>query len=157
MTLFAVALMACLLFAAGYLVYGRWLAQWLDLSSERVTPAYRLNDGVDYVPAKGPFLLGQHFSAIAAAGPIVGPILAGLWFGWVPALAWIVLALGTMRLVRALAGARAAAWSPLLLLLLPFAQLILVRWGLVGQTWGLALAPWVLHAALGLVAPRLVK
>ncbi len=45
---------------------------------------------MDYVPARAPFLLGQHFSAIAAAGPIVGPILAALWFGWLPALLWIV-------------------------------------------------------------------
>jgi len=49
-----------------------------------------MSDGMDYVPAKAPLLLGQHFSAIAAAGPIVGPILAGLWFGWAPALLWIV-------------------------------------------------------------------
>ena len=48
-------------------------------------------DGVDFVPAKAPFLMGQHFSAIAAAGPIVGPILAGLAFGWLPTLLWIVL------------------------------------------------------------------
>jgi carbon starvation protein len=45
---------------------------------------------MDYVPAKAPFLLGQHFSAIAAAGPIVGPILGALWFGWLPAFLWIV-------------------------------------------------------------------
>lgn len=49
-----------------------------------------MNDGVDFVPTKKGFLLGQHFSAIAAAGPIVGPILAGLWFGWLPVLLWIV-------------------------------------------------------------------
>jgi len=55
------------------------------------TPACKVNDGVDYVPAKVSLLLGQHFSAIAAAGPIVGPILAGLWFGWLPALLWILL------------------------------------------------------------------
>ncbi len=48
-------------------------------------------DGVDFVPARAPFLMGQHFSAIAAAGPIVGPILAGLAFGWLPTLMWIVL------------------------------------------------------------------
>jgi len=50
-----------------------------------------MTDGVDYVPAKASLLLGQHFSAIAAAGPIVGPILAGIWFGWLPALLWILL------------------------------------------------------------------
>jgi carbon starvation protein len=90
MTLFTVALISVALFAAGYAVYGRRLARWLDLHPERMTPARLVNDGVDYVPAKAPFLLGQHFSAIAAAGPIVGPILAGLWFGWLPTLLWIV-------------------------------------------------------------------
>lgn len=90
MSLFVVALTACVLFAAGYLLYGRLLAGWFDLSPSRATPAHSLNDGVDYVPANASLLLGQHFSAIAAAGPIVGPILAGLWFGWLPALLWIV-------------------------------------------------------------------
>ncbi len=90
MTLFTVAIGACALFALGYAVYGRLLARWFGLNDSRATPACTVNDGVDYVPAKAPFLLGQHFSAIAAAGPIVGPILAGLWFGWLPALIWIV-------------------------------------------------------------------
>ena len=90
MSLFSVAAIACLLFVLGYAVYGRLLARWLDLSADRPTPACTLNDGVDYVPAKAPFLLGQHFSAIAAAGPIVGPILGALWFGWLPALLWVV-------------------------------------------------------------------
>ena len=90
MSLFAIALIACVLFLAGYAVYGRLLARWLDLNPTRATPATQINDGVDYVPAKAPFLLGQHFSAIAAAGPIVGPILGALWFGWFPTLCWIV-------------------------------------------------------------------
>ncbi|MBI2104434.1 MAG: carbon starvation protein A [Candidatus Omnitrophica bacterium] len=90
MSLFAVAAAACALFLAAYAVYGRLLARWLDLAPDRATPACTLNDGVDYVPAKAPFLLGQHFSAIAAAGPIVGPVLGALWFGWLPALLWIV-------------------------------------------------------------------
>jgi len=90
MSLFTVAAGACLLFVLGYAVYSRLLARWLDLSAERPTPACTLRDGVDYVPAKAPFLLGQHFSAIAAAGPIVGPVLGALWFGWLPALLWIV-------------------------------------------------------------------
>ena len=50
-----------------------------------------MEDGVDYVPAEAKFLAGQHFSAIAAAGPITGPILAGILFGWVPALVWIII------------------------------------------------------------------
>ena len=90
MSLFVIALGSCALFAVGYLVYGRLLAKWFALSASRATPACSMNDGVDYVPAQAPLLLGQHFSAIAAAGPIVGPILAGLWFGWLPALLWVV-------------------------------------------------------------------
>jgi carbon starvation protein len=88
--LFTVAAAACAVFLLGYAIYGRWLARRFDLRAERLTPARRVNDGVDYVPAQAPFLLGQHFSAIAAAGPIVGPILGALWFGWLPALLWIV-------------------------------------------------------------------
>lgn len=91
MSLLAITLISCALLALGYLQYGRLLAQWLELSPTRPTPAHAMSDGVDYVPAKAPFLLGQHFSAIAAAGPIVGPILAGLSFGWLPTLLWIVL------------------------------------------------------------------
>lgn len=90
MSLFTIAIAACALFLLGYRVYGRLLARWFALHPSRPTPACTLNDGVDYVPAKAPMLLAQHFSAIAAAGPIVGPILAALWFGWLPALLWIV-------------------------------------------------------------------
>src|SRR5258708_25109772 len=50
-----------------------------------------MRDDVDYAPIDSKFLLSQHFSAIAAAGPIVGPILAGVAFGWVPALLWILI------------------------------------------------------------------
>jgi len=90
LSLFLIALASCVLFLAGYLLYGRLIAKWFELSPDRTTPAHAMSDGVDYVPAKASLLLGQHFSAIAAAGPIVGPILAGLWFGWLPALLWIV-------------------------------------------------------------------
>jgi carbon starvation protein len=90
MTLAPIAASACVLFLAAYLIYGRILSRLFGLDRNRVTPAHALRDGVDYVPAKAPQLLAQHFSAISAAGPIVGPILAGLWFGWLPALLWIV-------------------------------------------------------------------
>jgi carbon starvation protein len=79
------------IFLAAYLLYGRFLSSRLKLDNTCLTPACKINDGVDYVPAKPALLLGQHFSAIAAAGPIVGPILACLWFGWLPAVLWIVL------------------------------------------------------------------
>lgn len=79
-----------LLLYLAYRTYGKFLSQELRLNDSIPTPACEINDGVDFVPAKATFLLGQHFSAIAAAGPIVGPILAGIWFGWLPALLWIV-------------------------------------------------------------------
>lgn len=61
------------------------------LDCEAKTPATLVNDGVDYIPTNKWYLLAQHFSAISAAGPIFGPIIAGLAFGWLPALLWIVL------------------------------------------------------------------
>lgn len=91
MSLASVAFSVVFLFALGYALYSRWVSRKLGLSDANPTPACTVNDGVDFVPAKAPFLLGQHFSAIAAAGPIVGPILAGLAFGWGPTLLWIVL------------------------------------------------------------------
>ncbi len=86
-----VVLLSMAWLAAGYFIYGRFIARSLRLDDARVTPACEINDGNDYVPASASMLLGQHFSAIAAAGPIVGPILAGMWFGWLPALLWIVI------------------------------------------------------------------
>lgn len=77
--------------AAGYFIYGFFLKKLFRLDDRRKTPAHTLRDGMDYEPTNKVYLLGQHLSAIAAAGPIVGPILAGLWFGWGPAVLWIVL------------------------------------------------------------------
>ncbi len=84
-------LIAAAVFAVAYVTYGRFLTRAFELDDSRTTPAVQVNDGEDYVPAKAPYLLAQHFSAIAAAGPIVGPITAGLMFGWLPAYLWIVL------------------------------------------------------------------
>jgi carbon starvation protein len=75
----------------GYRFYGRAVSKQMNLDDSHQTPAKQFNDGVDFVPAKMPLLLGQHFSAIAAAGPIVGPILSCLWFGWLPTILWLVL------------------------------------------------------------------
>lgn len=90
MNLYWIALAGCGIFLLAYFTYGRFLAHRMDLNENRTTPASEINDGVDFIPAKKGFLLGQHFSAIAAAGPIVGPILAALWFGWLPVFLWIV-------------------------------------------------------------------
>ena len=80
------------LFYIAYRTYGTFLAKNVYfLNNENTTAAVELEDGLDYVPTEPKFLLGQHFSAIAAAGPITGPILAGIQFGWLPTLIWIVI------------------------------------------------------------------
>lgn len=84
-----VAACAALLIVA-YRVYGRLLERWLGVDATRPTPAVINADGNDYVPAPPGVVLGGHFTAIAAAGPIAGPILAGQDFGWLPALLWIM-------------------------------------------------------------------
>ena len=75
----------------GYFAYGKWIARQFTLDDTRETPANAVNDGEDFVPTKPFYLFGQHFSAIAAAGPIAGPILACQAFGWLPCLIWIAL------------------------------------------------------------------
>lgn len=77
--------------ALGYRWYGRLVARQFSLATTQDTPAHTNADGVDFVPTRPFYLFGQHFSAIAAAGPIVGPILAGQQFGWLPALLWITV------------------------------------------------------------------
>lgn len=91
MDLLVIALVVLVLFILAYRLYSGFVARSFELDDVNPTPACLVNDGVDYVPAKARFLFGQHFSAITAAGPIVGPILAGLWFGWGPALMWVIL------------------------------------------------------------------
>lgn len=91
MTLPLLAIAFLALLAAGYALYGRWVAAQFSLDDAHVTPAHVKKDGVDFVPTKPFYLFGQHFSAIAAAGPIAGPILACKAFGWLPCLLWIAL------------------------------------------------------------------
>ncbi len=73
----------------GYNSYGRFVASQFALNDAVRTPAVARNDGIDFVPTRPFYLLGQHFSAIAAAGPIAGPILACTQFGWLPCILWI--------------------------------------------------------------------
>ena len=77
----------------GYIFYGKWLCeQWGVGESKEETPAHTMEDGIDYVPAKAPVLMGHHFSSIAGAGPITGPIsAAGLGFGWLACTLWILI------------------------------------------------------------------
>lgn len=86
-----VALLAAAILLLGYVLYGRFLARAQRLDDARPTPAVTHADGRDFVATKRFYLLGQHFSAIAAAGPIAGPILACQMFGWAPCLLWIVI------------------------------------------------------------------
>ena len=74
---------------AGYIFYGRMLSKIYELNDKNPTPAHKMQDGVDRVPTKKVVLLGHHFSSIAGAAPIIGPI-SGAIFGWLPVLLWII-------------------------------------------------------------------
>jgi carbon starvation protein len=89
LTLLAVVVIGALVL--GYRFYGALIARNYSLNDKVKTPAVEINDGIDYAPTKPFYLFGQHFSAIAAAGPIAGPILAVQMFGWMPCVLWIVL------------------------------------------------------------------
>jgi carbon starvation protein len=91
MNLLVLTVSSGLILILAYFTYGYWVARKLELRDDVPTPAAELNDGLDFVPTPAPYLFSQHFSAIAAAGPIVGPIAAGLLFGWGPALIWIIV------------------------------------------------------------------
>ena len=85
-----ILLVGCAILIAGYVFYGKWLAEQWGVDPNRTTPAHELEDGNDYVPAKAPVLMGHHFSSIAGAGPINGPIQAAV-FGWVPVMLWVLI------------------------------------------------------------------
>ncbi len=91
MTILPIVAICAVVLMSAYVIYGRLIVRWFGVDPNRPTPAVEMNDGNDYVPAPAPVVLGGHFTAIAAAGPVVGPILAGLYFGWLPALIWIVV------------------------------------------------------------------
>ena len=92
MSVLIVVIGAGVILFISYLTYGKFLSKKVFvLDDTKVTPSVELNDGQDYVPAKKSMLLGQHFSAIAAAGPINGPILASVMFGWLPAMLWVLI------------------------------------------------------------------
>ncbi|HVJ84081.1 MAG TPA: carbon starvation CstA family protein [Caulifigura sp.] len=87
----SIVLISAVILSVAYVTYGRILPRLFRIDPNQPTPAVTLRDDVDYVPCDCGPLLSQHFSAIAAAGPIVGPILAGAYFGWLPALLWILI------------------------------------------------------------------
>ena len=90
MTALLIILAAIALLFIGYVTYGSWLAKQWGIDPSKKTPAKELADGVDYVEAKPAVLMGHHFSSIAGAGPINGPIQAAV-FGWVPVFLWCVI------------------------------------------------------------------
>ncbi len=90
MTAILIIVAAIVLLVLGYVFYGSWLAKEWGIDPKRKTPAVEMEDGVDYVAAKPAVLMGHHFSSIAGAGPINGPIQASV-FGWLPVFLWCVI------------------------------------------------------------------
>lgn len=86
-------IVCCAALIVGYIFYGRYLCKkWGVGENDQPTPAHTMEDGVDYVPAPAPVLMGHHFSSIAGAGPITGPIsAAAAGFGWGACALWIVI------------------------------------------------------------------
>lgn len=78
------------IFILAYNIYADYISKVFGENSERITPAQEFNDGVDFIPTRKPVLFAHHFSAIAGAGPIIGPIVA-LFYGYVPVWLWVVL------------------------------------------------------------------
>lgn len=85
-----IVLIGIVALAAGYLLYGRWLAKKWGIDTNAKTPAYTHEDGQDYVPSSKFTVFSHQFSSIAGAGPVTGPILASV-FGWVPVLLWLII------------------------------------------------------------------
>ncbi|MCD7946519.1 MAG: carbon starvation protein A [Clostridiales bacterium] len=90
MTAILIIVVGIICLVCGYVFYGSWLAKQWGVDPTRKTPAYEMEDGVDYVPAKPAVLMGHHYSSIAGAGPINGPVQAAV-FGWVPVFLWCVI------------------------------------------------------------------
>jgi len=86
-----ILIIAAAAFVLAYILYGSFLARRYQLDDNNPTPSHTDYDGIDRVPAHRAVLLGHHFSSIAGAAPIVGPIFATLYFGWLPVLFWIIL------------------------------------------------------------------
>ena len=85
-----IVLIGIVVLAAGYLLYGRWLARKWGIDPKAKTPAYTHEDGQDYVPSSKFTVFSHQFSSIAGAGPVTGPILASV-FGWIPVMLWLLV------------------------------------------------------------------
>ncbi len=85
------AIIVLILYFLAYRFYAKFLADKIfKISDDEITPAHELNDGVDFVPSNKHVLFGHHFASIAGAAPIIGPAIAIFW-GWVPAILWVVI------------------------------------------------------------------
>jgi len=85
------AIIVLILYFLAYRYYSKFLANKIfRLSDDEVTPAHEKNDGMDFVPSNKHVLFGHHFASIAGAAPIIGPAIAVFW-GWVPAIIWVIL------------------------------------------------------------------
>ncbi len=84
-------IISLLFFLLAYIIYGKYLIKKFELNDENPTPAHSMKDNVDFIPTRPIVLLGHHFSSIAGAGPIIGPIMAAAMFGWFPAFLWIII------------------------------------------------------------------
>ena len=90
MSAIIILIIGIVLLALGYIFYGSWLAKQWGVDPNKETPAHTNYDGTDFVPANPAVLMGHHFSSIAGAGPINGPIQAAV-FGWLPVFLWVVI------------------------------------------------------------------
>ena len=85
-----VVIAAVCVYLIAYRYYSRFIARKVfQLDPTRMTPAWKYNDGLDYVPTNKHVLFGHHFAAIAGAGPLVGPVLAAQ-MGYLPGMLWIL-------------------------------------------------------------------
>ncbi|MBN1343566.1 MAG: hypothetical protein JXQ73_12835 [Phycisphaerae bacterium] len=90
MTILTILVVAVAVYLFGIKIYANWVGRAFGEDVSRPTPAVALADGRDYVPTRTPVVFAHHFASIAGAGPIVGPVLA-LYYGWLPAVLWIIL------------------------------------------------------------------
>jgi len=87
-----IVIISLTLFFWAYAFFARKLEKLWDIDPKRSTPAYSKYDSVDYIPAKNWLVLfGHHFSSIAGAGPIIGPVISVMLWGWLPGLLWVIL------------------------------------------------------------------
>lgn len=92
-------IIAIVVLGGAYLLYGRYLQNKWGIDPNAKTPAYEMEDGVDYVPADTNVVFGHQFASIAGAGPINGPIQAAI-FGWLPVLLWILIVSAPFRILH---------------------------------------------------------